>query len=157
MTSDNETVERPSRKDSRTYLSMLARAAPVRNAWRLGGFMVMRLVIGCQCPTTPLVAAEGLQSLARALDMGARRGAAAQAKARRCAFVARGRTTMQQAYDVCLAAAPDSVCGCGRSCATLPAAMLGRTSGWGAKWAGPLHLFVHDKSERLTIPYKIFT
>jgi hypothetical protein len=71
MTSDNETVERPRRKDSRTYLSMLAHAAPIRNAWRLWGFLVMCLVIGCQCPTTPPIAAEGPQSLARALDMGA--------------------------------------------------------------------------------------
>ena len=53
---------------------MLARATPIRNAWRLGGFMVMCLVIGCQCPTTPPVAAEGLQSLARALDIGAAGG-----------------------------------------------------------------------------------
>ena len=67
MTSDNETVERPRRKDSRTYLSMLARAA-------LGGFLVVCLVIGCRCPTTPPVAAEGPQSMQRELEMGAAGG-----------------------------------------------------------------------------------
>ena len=54
---------------------MLARAAPIRNAWQLGGFLVVGLVIGCQCPTTPPVAAEGPQSLQRALNMGAAGGA----------------------------------------------------------------------------------
>jgi hypothetical protein len=39
---------------------MLARAAPIRNAWRLGGILVMCLVIGCRGSTTPPVAAEGL-------------------------------------------------------------------------------------------------
>jgi hypothetical protein len=49
---------------------MLAHATPVTNAWRLGGFMVECLMIGCRCLTTPPVAAEGPQCLQRALDMG---------------------------------------------------------------------------------------
>jgi hypothetical protein len=127
---------------------MLARAAPIRNARRLWGILVMCLVIGCRCSTTPPVAAEGLQSLARALDIGAA-GGGGPGQGEPVCFRGQG-TDRQQAYDVCLAAAPDSVCGGGRWCAALPAAMLGRTSGWGAKWAGPLHLFVHHNSDRLT-------
>ena len=100
------------------------------------------LVIGCRCPTTPLVAAEGPQSLLRGLKMGAAGGGQGAS----VNFRGEG-TDRQQAYDVCLAAAPDSVCGGGRWCAALPAAMLGRTKR--AKWVGPLHLLVHHNSDRL--------
>jgi hypothetical protein len=125
---------------------MLAHAAPIRNAWRLGGFLVMCLVIGCQCPMTPPVAAEGPQSLARVLDMGAAEGGGLGQGA---PVYFRGEgTDHQQAYDVCLVAAPDSVCGGGRWCVALPVAMLGRTNR--EKFTGPLHLLVHDKSDRLT-------
>ena len=85
---------------------MLARAAPI---------LVVCLVIGCRCPTTPPVAAEGPQILARALDMGAAGGGGPGQGAPVC-FRGEG-TDCQQAYDVCLAAAPDSVCGGGRWCA----------------------------------------
>ena len=115
---------------------MLACAAPI---------LVVCLVISCRCPSTPPVAAEGLQSLARALDIGAAGGGGPGQGAPVC-FHGEG-TDRQQAYDVCLAAAPDSVCGGGRWCAALPAAMLGRTKR--AKWVGPLHLLVHHNSDRL--------
>ena len=115
---------------------MLACAAPI---------LVVCLVISCRCPSTPPVAAEGLQSLARALDIGAAGGGGPSQGAPVC-FHGEG-TDRQQAYDVCLAAAPDSVCGGGRWCAALPAAMLGRTKR--AKWVGPLHLLVHHNSDRL--------
>ena len=36
--------------------------------------MVVCLVIGCRCPTTPPVAAEGPQSMQRELEMGAAGG-----------------------------------------------------------------------------------
>jgi hypothetical protein len=122
---------------------MLAHAAPTRNAWRLGGFLVMCLVIGCQCPTTPPVAAEGLQSMQRALEMGAAGGRGAPD------VCFRGVGTESQApYDACLVAAPDSVCGGGRWCAAVPAAMVGRTKG--AKWVGPLHLPAHKHNDRVT-------
>ena len=49
---------------------MLTHATLIKNAWRLGGFLVVYLAIGCQCPTTPPVATEGPQSLQRALKMG---------------------------------------------------------------------------------------
>jgi hypothetical protein len=115
---------------------MLAHAAPTRNACRLGGFLVMCLVIGCQCPMTPPVAAEGPQSMQRALEMGA-------------PVCFRGAGTESQApYDACLAAAPDSVCGGGRWCVAVPAAMVGRTKG--AKWVGPLHLPAHKHNDRVT-------
>ena len=118
---------------------MLAHAAPTRNAWRLGGFLVMCLVIGCQCPTTPPVAAEGLQSMQRALEMGA-------------PVCFRGVGTESQApYDACLATAPDSVCGGGWWCVVVPVVMLGRTIGWGAKWVGPLHLLARDYNNRLAM------
>ena len=121
---------------------MLAHAAPTRNAWRLRGFLVMCLVIGCQCPTTLPVVAVGPQSMQRALEMGA-------AGDRGAPVCFRGaRTESHAPYDVCLAAAPDSVCGGGRWCAALPAAMLGRTKR--AKWAGPLHLPTLHGSDRLT-------
>jgi hypothetical protein len=138
--------DRSGRKDSRTYLSMLAHAAPIRNAWRLGGFMVMCLVIGCRCPTTPPVAAEGPQSLARALDMGVVGGGGPGQGAPVCFHGA--ETESHAPYDVCIAAAPDSVCGGGWWCAALPTAMLGRTKR--GKWVVPLHLLAHDKSDRLT-------
>ena len=145
---DNETVERsfrPQLKDSRTYLSMLAHAAPIRKAWPLGGFLVVCLVIGCQCPTMPPVAAEGPQSMQRALKMGAAGGGRGQG----APVCFRGEGTDRQApYNVCIAAAPDSVCGGGRWCAALPAAMLGRTNR--GKLAGPLHLLVHSHNNRLT-------
>ena len=41
-----------------------------RPSRRLGGFLVVCLVIGCQCPTTAPVALVGPQSLQRALAMG---------------------------------------------------------------------------------------
>jgi hypothetical protein len=133
MTQDmlNETVERPRRNEgldeSRTYLSILARATPIRNARRLGGILVMCLVIGCWCSTTPPVAAEGLQSLAHALDIGVVGGGGPGQGAPVC-FRGEG-TDRQQAYDVCLATTPDSVCEGGRWCVALPTAMLGHTSG----------------------------
>jgi hypothetical protein len=141
---NNEMVERPRRKDlndqgARTYLSMLARVAPIRNTWRLGGFLVVCLVIGCRCPTTPPVAAEGPQSLQRALEMGVAGGGGPGQGAPVCFRGA--RTDSQAPYDACLAAAPDSVCGGGRWCAALPAAMLGRNLA--RKFAGPPHLLVH--------------
>ena len=121
---------------------MLTHAVPIRNAWRLGGFLVVCLVIGCRCPTTPPVAAEGPQSLQRALKMGAAGGGQG------APVCVRGEgTDRQQAYNVCLAAAPDSVCGGGRLCAVLPAAMLGRTKR--GKFAGPLHLLTNHHSDRL--------
>ena len=127
----NETRGRTTAQASRTYLSMLAHAAPTRNAWRLRGFLVMCLVIGCQCPTTLPVAAEGPQSMQRALEMGA-------AGDRGAPVCFRGaRTESQAPYDACLAAAPDSVCGGGRWCAAVPAAMLGRTIGRGRSGRAP--------------------
>ena len=96
------------------------------------GFLVVCLVDGCQCPTTPPIAAGGPQSMQRALEMGA-------AGDRGAPVCFRGaRTESQAPYDVCLAAAPDSVCGGGRWCAAVPAAMVGRTKR--AKWVGPMHL-----------------
>jgi hypothetical protein len=103
----------------------------------------MCLVIGCRCPTTPPVAAEGLQSLARALYIGAAGGGGPCQGAPVC-FRGEG-TDRQHAYDVCLAAAPDSVCGGGRWCAALPAARLGHNLA--RKWVGPLHLLVHHNSD----------
>ena len=125
---------------------MLARAAPIRNAWQLGGFLVVGLVIGCQCPTTPPVAAEGPQSLQRALNMGAAGGAGPGQGAPVCFHGV--ETDSQAPYDACLDAAPDSVCGGGRWCTAIPAAMLGRTNR--GKLAGPLHLLVHSHNNRLT-------
>jgi hypothetical protein len=60
-------------------------------------------------------------------------------------------TESQAPYNACLAAAPDSVCEGGRWCAAVPAAMLGRTIGWGAKWAGPKHLLAHHNNGWLTM------
>jgi hypothetical protein len=97
--------DRSGRKDSRTYLSMLAHAAPIKKASWLGGFLVVCLVIGCQCPTTPPVAAEGPQSMHRALKMGAAGGGGPGQGAPVCF---RGEETDRHApYHVCLAAAPD--------------------------------------------------
>ena len=128
---------------------MLAHAAPIRKAWRLGGFLVVCLVIGCQCPTTPPVAAEGPQSMQRALKMGAAGGAGGGALGQGAPVCFRGEGTDRQApYHVCLAAAPDSVCGGGRWCAALPTAMLGRNLA--RKLRGPLHLLVHSYNDRLT-------
>jgi hypothetical protein len=123
---------------------MLARAAPIRNAWQLGGFLVVGLVIGCQCPTTPPVAAEGPESLQRALNMG---GAGPGQGAPVCFHGV--ETDSQAPYDACLDAAPDSVCGGGRWCTAIPAAMLGRTKR--AKWVGPLHLLARNHNNRLAM------
>ena len=79
------------------------------------GFLVVCLVVGCQCPTTLPVAAEGLQSMQRALEMGAAGGAGPGQCAPVCFHGA--ETKSQAPYDACLAAAPDSVCGGGRWCA----------------------------------------
>jgi hypothetical protein len=113
------------------------------------GFLVVCLVDGCQCPTTPPIAAGGPQSMQRALEMGAAGGAGPGQGAPVCFHGA--ETKSQAPYDACLAAAPDSVCGGGRWCAAVPAAMLGRTIGWGAKWAGPLHLLARDYNNRLAM------
>ena len=83
----------------------------------------------------------------RALEMGAAGGAGPGQCAPVCFHGA--ETKSQAPYDACLAAAPDSVCGGGRWCAAVTAAMLGRTIGWGAKWVGPLHLLVHKHNDRL--------
>ena len=113
------------------------------------GFLVVCLVDGCQCPTTPPIAAGGPQSMQRALEMGAAGGAGPGQGAPVCFHGA--ETKSQAPYDACLAAAPDSVCGGGRWCAAVPAAMLGRTIGWGAKWVGPLHLLARDYNNRLAM------
>ena len=127
---------------------MLTHAVPIRNAWRLGGFLVVCLVIGCQCMTTPPVAAEGPQSLQRALAMGVVGGGGPGQGAPVCF---RGAGTDSQApYDACLVAAPDSICEGGRWCVALTAAMLGRTIDMGVKWAGPLHMLTHHHNDRLT-------
>jgi hypothetical protein len=82
--------------------------------------MVMCIVIGCRCPTTPPVAAEGLQTLARALKMGAAGGG----QGAPVCFRGEGTSDRQHAYDVCIDAAPDSVCGGGRWCAALAIVLL---------------------------------
>ena len=70
------------------------------------------LVIGCQCPTTPLVAAEGPRSMHRALEMGVVGGGGLGQGAPVC-FHSMGADS-QAPHDVCLATAPDSVCRGGR-------------------------------------------
>jgi hypothetical protein len=79
---------------------MLARATPIRNTWQLGGFLVVGLVIACRCPTTPHVAAEGPQSLQRALNMGAAGGAGPGQGAPVCFHGV--ETDSQAPYDACL-------------------------------------------------------
>ena len=112
------------------------------------GFLVVCLVVGCQCPTTPPIAVEGPQSMQRALEMGAVGGGGLGQGAPVCFHGVGTKTKSQAPYHACLAAAPDSVCGGGRWCAAVPAAMVGRTKG--AKWVGPLHLLAHKHNDRVT-------
>ena len=107
--------------------------------------MVVCLVIGCRCPTTPPVMVEGPQSLQHALAMGVVGGGGSGQGALVC-FRDVGIDS-HVPYDACLVATPDSVCGGGRWCVALSAAMLGRTKR--GKWVGPLHLLAHHNNDHM--------
>ena len=76
------------------------------------GFLVVCLVVGCQCLTTPPIVVEGQQSMQRALEMGVVGGGGLGQGAPVC-FHSMGADS-QAPHDVCLATAPDSVCRGGR-------------------------------------------
>ena len=65
------------------------------------GFLVVCLVDGCQCPTTPPIVVGGAQSMQRALEMGVVGGAGGPGQGAPVCF--HGAETKSQApYDACL-------------------------------------------------------